>query len=102
MTPNAYTFAHVKMLIDSQEDDIMGEERFLALIQPYRVFGLDVYGISLALKGSLKEGDFVLVDTEKREVVNIIRNSTKARIETLYKDVIDKEIERQTTKPPQF
>lgn len=95
MSQNDYTFAIVKMIIDSNSKDVIGNGVLLVLAQPYRKSILDVFAVAPTLTDILQKEDFVLVDLIKKEIIRIIRNETRTRIDNLYKTIMDSPFQPQ-------
>ena len=108
MALNNYVLATVKVLISSRNQDLIGDDSLQALCELFYAGKLDIYSVNPSLRDVLKEGDLVLVDVglanipntnqdaSKNEIIKIIRNDTRKRIENLYKDLAT----RVKTSPP--
>lgn len=105
MALNKYELAVVKVLISNEKHDLLGDNTLQALCEIYYAGKLDIFSVSQVLKDVLKEGDLVLVDeglvnipkTDKtaprNEIIKIIRDETKGRIENIYKDLLKKSVQ---------
>ncbi|MBI4128398.1 MAG: hypothetical protein HY459_05040 [Parcubacteria group bacterium] len=110
MALNSYVLATVRVLISRQGQDMLsGDDRLQALCELYHGGKLDIYSVNQGLVDVLKERDLVLVDigltnipntsqaAPKNEIVKIIRNDARSRIENIYK-----ELESEAAKQPRL
>ena len=102
MALNNYALARVKLLFSKDDKDILGNSVVLALCEGFYEARMRICSVSKGIVDVIKEKDLVLIDESlvnipntntaapRNEVVRIIRNDTKDRLENIYKEFGDK------------
>jgi hypothetical protein len=85
-----YIFGIVKKVLNGQNKDIIGDNPFLVLGEIYIAASLEIFSVPDPLRDVIRENDFFIGDLPTKEVVKIIRGTTREQIDNIYKDLMQR------------
>ncbi len=100
-----FTFATVKKIVNSESKDIIGDKSILVIAQIYRTTGLEIFSVPSSLEEILETEDFIAVDLITKEIVKVIRGSSREQIDALYQSFdqrADEERKKHEATRPRF